>query len=412
MSQALQEDHQRPEPVKTTAIFISQLREKIGVMFGSPETTTGGRALKFYASVRIDIRRIERLSRTARRRSATAPAAGRQEQVARAVQQAEFDILYGEGISREAASSTWAWSTASSARPAPGTRTRATELGQGKENARNFLKDNPDLANESREEDQGEAGRGRPPDAPAGRDPARTRWARSRRPRRAPTRRRRSRHRPPSPSRQTKAAAAGWPAHGPAQRMAGRRLLTRRGPASGAAAPGPGRAGAGRLPAPAHRMLPHASSSRTPCTSGVSPTTSPRTCSRASRTSASSTTRPSPGPGSTPGTTARSGAPAPWPGSCVPGRRLGADRRGRGPAGPRAGGGDRTAPWWPQAPLHPGAGTGPPAARRPSPACSPRRATPRGWPCGWSDRPWRRKAKRSTTCTPTSDRAVRAAAVR
>ncbi|MGJ5891703.1 recombinase RecA [Streptomyces niveiscabiei] len=148
MSQALRKITSALNQSKTTAIFINQLREKIGVMFGSPETTTGGRALKFYASVRMDIRRIETL------KDGTEAVGNRtrvkvvKNKVAPPFKQAEFDILYGQGISREGGlidmgvehgfvRKAGAWYTY-----------EGDQLGQGKENARNFLKDNPDLANE------------------------------------------------------------------------------------------------------------------------------------------------------------------------------------------------------------------------------------------------------------------------
>ncbi|NJP47534.1 recombinase RecA [Actinacidiphila epipremni] len=148
MSQALRKITSALNQSKTTAIFINQLREKIGVMFGSPETTTGGRALKFYASVRIDIRRIETL------KDGTEAVGNRtrckvvKNKVAPPFKQAEFDILYGQGISREGGlidmgvehgfvRKSGAWYTY-----------EGDQLGQGKENVRNFLKDNPDLADE------------------------------------------------------------------------------------------------------------------------------------------------------------------------------------------------------------------------------------------------------------------------
>ncbi|WP_019876541.1 recombinase RecA [Sporichthya polymorpha] len=148
MSQALRKITGALNSSKTTAIFINQLREKIGVMFGSPETTTGGRALKFYASVRLDVRRIETL------KDGTEPVGNRtrvkvvKNKMAAPFKQAEFDILYGQGISREGGlidmgvehgfvRKSGAWYTY-----------EGDQLGQGKENARNFLKDNPDLANE------------------------------------------------------------------------------------------------------------------------------------------------------------------------------------------------------------------------------------------------------------------------
>jgi recombination protein RecA len=148
MSQALRKITGRLSQTRTTAIFINQLREKIGVMFGSPETTTGGKALKFYASVRIDVRRIETL------KEGTNPVGNRtrakivKNKMAPPFKQAEFDIIYGLGISREGSlidigveqgfvKKSGAWFTYD-----------GDQLGQGKENARKFLRDNPDLANE------------------------------------------------------------------------------------------------------------------------------------------------------------------------------------------------------------------------------------------------------------------------
>jgi recombination protein RecA len=148
MSQALRKLTGAISQSRTTAIFINQLREKVGVMFGSPETTTGGKALKFYASVRLDVRRIETL------KDGTEAVGNRtrvkvvKNKVGRPFRQAEFDILYGEGISREGGlidmgveqgfvRKSGAWYTY-----------EGDQLGQGKENARKFLKDNPDLADE------------------------------------------------------------------------------------------------------------------------------------------------------------------------------------------------------------------------------------------------------------------------
>ena len=148
MSQALRKMAGALSQTGTTAIFINQLREKIGVMFGSPETTTGGKALKFYSSVRLDIRRIETL------KGGTEAVGNRtrvkvvKNKMAPPFKQAEFDILYGEGISREGSlidmgvdagivKKSGAWYTY-----------EGDQLGQGKENSRAFLRDNPDLANE------------------------------------------------------------------------------------------------------------------------------------------------------------------------------------------------------------------------------------------------------------------------
>jgi recombination protein RecA len=148
MSQALRKLTGAINTTKTTAIFINQLREKVGVMFGSPETTSGGRALKFYASVRLDVRRIETL------KDGTEAVGNRirvkvvKNKVAPPFRQAEMDLLFGHGISREGGlidlgveqgivRKSGAWYTY-----------EGDQLGQGKENARGFLHDNPDMANE------------------------------------------------------------------------------------------------------------------------------------------------------------------------------------------------------------------------------------------------------------------------
>ena len=148
MSQALRKLTGALSATGTTAIFINQLREKIGVMFGSPETTTGGKALKFYASVRIDVRRIETLKDGTDAVGNRTRAKIVKNKVSPPFKQAEFDILYGQGISREGGlidmgvdhgfvRKAGAWYTYD-----------GDQLGQGKENARQFLKDNPDLADE------------------------------------------------------------------------------------------------------------------------------------------------------------------------------------------------------------------------------------------------------------------------
>ena len=148
MSQALRKLTGGLSSTQTTMIFINQLREKIGVFFGSPETTAGGKALKFYASVRLDIRRIETL------KDGTDAVGNRtrvkvvKNKMAPPFKQAEFDILYGVGISREGSlidygveheivRKSGAWYTYD-----------GDQLGQGKENARNFLLENADVANE------------------------------------------------------------------------------------------------------------------------------------------------------------------------------------------------------------------------------------------------------------------------
>ncbi len=146
MSQALRKLTGAVSKSKTCLVFINQLREKIGVMFGNPETTTGGRALKFYASVRVDIRRIATI------KEGDMVVGGRtrvkivKNKLAPPFREAEFDVMYGEGISREGdlldlavenkiVDKSGAWFAYSGER-----------LGQGRENAKQFLKDNPEVA--------------------------------------------------------------------------------------------------------------------------------------------------------------------------------------------------------------------------------------------------------------------------
>jgi recombination protein RecA len=148
MSQALRKITGALSNSGTTAVFINQLREKVGVMFGSPETTTGGKALKFYASVRLDVRRIETLKDSGDAVGNRTRVKVVKNKVAPPFKQAEFDILYGHGISREGSlidmgvdqgivRKSGAWYTY-----------EGDQLGQGKENARRFLRENPDVANE------------------------------------------------------------------------------------------------------------------------------------------------------------------------------------------------------------------------------------------------------------------------
>jgi recombination protein RecA len=146
MSQALRKLTANLNKSRTTAVFINQLREKIGVMFGSPETTPGGRALKFYSSVRLDIRRIENLKDGAEIVGSRVRAKVVKNKVAPPFRIAEFDIIYGKGISREGSlldvgveegfiKKSGAWFTYD-----------GEQIGQGRENARQFLLENPDIA--------------------------------------------------------------------------------------------------------------------------------------------------------------------------------------------------------------------------------------------------------------------------
>src|SRR2546422_1409948 len=148
MSQALRKITSALNQSGTTAIFINQLREKIGVMFGSPETTTGGRALKFYSSVRLDVRRIESL------KDGTDAVGNRtrvkvvKNKCASPFKQAEFDIMYGKGISREGSLIDVGVEQAIIRKSGAWYTYDGDQLGQGKEKAREFLKENPDVAAE------------------------------------------------------------------------------------------------------------------------------------------------------------------------------------------------------------------------------------------------------------------------
>ena len=148
MSQALRKITGALAQSKTTAIFINQLREKVGVFFGSPETTSGGKALKFYASVRIDVRRIETLKEGQDAVGNRTRAKIVKNKVAPPFKQAEFDILYGHGISREGSLIDMGVDNGIVRKSGSWFTYDGDQLGQGKENVRNFLRDNPGLAEE------------------------------------------------------------------------------------------------------------------------------------------------------------------------------------------------------------------------------------------------------------------------
>ena len=148
MSQALRKITGALAQSKTTAIFINQLREKIGVFFGSPETTTGGKAIKFYASIRLDVRRIETLKDGQDAVGNRTRVKVVKNKMAPPFKQAEFDILYGHGISREGSLIDLGVDEGFVKKSGSWYTYEGDQLGQGKENARTFLIDNPDLANE------------------------------------------------------------------------------------------------------------------------------------------------------------------------------------------------------------------------------------------------------------------------
>ncbi len=158
MSQALRKLTGNLNKTNTIAIFINQLREKIGVMFGSPETTPGGRALKFYSSVRLDIRRIESIKDGAEVVGSRTRVKVVKNKVAPPFRQAEFDIMYGKGISREGSlldlgvemsiiKKSGAWFTY-----------EGEQLGQGRENAKSYLQANPEIMVEVSERVRQQAG--------------------------------------------------------------------------------------------------------------------------------------------------------------------------------------------------------------------------------------------------------------
>ena len=167
MSQALRKLTGVVSKSKTCLVFINQLREKIGVMFGNPETTTGGRALKFYASVRIDIRRIASI------KDGDVVVGGRtrvkvvKNKVAPPFREAEFDIMYGEGISRTGDLLDLAVDKRIVEKSGAWFAFGGERLGQGRENAKQFLKENPDICKTIEDRVRRELGLGRDAEAAA-----------------------------------------------------------------------------------------------------------------------------------------------------------------------------------------------------------------------------------------------------
>ncbi len=169
MSQALRKLTGAISKSRTVAVFINQLREKVGIMFGNPETTPGGRALKFYSSIRLEVRRIDSLKQGTDVVGNRTRVKVVKNKVAPPFKQAEFDILYGEGISREGSILDLAVDLGFIQKSGAWYAYGDTRLGQGRENTRDYLKANPELAQELdrriRQQVQGVAESDAPPDA-------------------------------------------------------------------------------------------------------------------------------------------------------------------------------------------------------------------------------------------------------
>lgn len=148
MSQALRKLTGAISKSRTVTVFINQLREKVGIMFGNPETTPGGRALKFYSSIRLEVRRIDSLKQGTEVVGNRTRVKVVKNKVAPPFKQAEFDILYGEGISREGSILDLAVDMGFVQKSGAWYAYGDTRLGQGRENTRDYLKANPELANE------------------------------------------------------------------------------------------------------------------------------------------------------------------------------------------------------------------------------------------------------------------------
>ncbi len=181
MSQALRKLVGAISRSRTTVVFINQIREKIGVMFGNPETTTGGRALKFYASVRMEIRRTENIKVGEEMRGMRARIKVVKNKLAPPFREAEVDIIYGQGISRAASILDVATAHGIVQRTGTWFAFGEMKLGQGRDNARDFLEANPELAREIERRVRAQLGLLKPApaaevrDAPSAREPAKGR---------------------------------------------------------------------------------------------------------------------------------------------------------------------------------------------------------------------------------------------
>jgi recombination protein RecA len=168
MSQALRKLTGVVSKSRTCLIFINQIREKIGVMFGSPETTTGGRALKFYSSVRLDIRRIAAIKDGETVIGSRTKVKVVKNKVASPFREAEFDIIYGDGISREGDLIDLGSAQSVIEKSGSWFSYKGERIGQGRENARQFLKDNPDIRQSIDQELRKALGLIKPEPSPAG----------------------------------------------------------------------------------------------------------------------------------------------------------------------------------------------------------------------------------------------------
>jgi recombination protein RecA len=167
MSQALRKLTGTVSKSRTCLIFINQIREKIGVMFGNPETTTGGRALKFYSSVRVDIRRIGAIKEGDAVVGSRTKVKVVKNKTAAPFREAEFDIMYGEGISREGDLLDLAVNNNIVEKSGSWFSYKTDRIGQGRENARQFMKENKDIYAKIEAEVKKALGIGKPEPAPA-----------------------------------------------------------------------------------------------------------------------------------------------------------------------------------------------------------------------------------------------------